>query len=79
MLLILNRSLFFSKKEVGKLSRTYVRGRSSYKRTDCRGHCFICGWDKKESMKKKTEKKKYLQQEVYPLMDFYINPDLLLD
>ncbi len=43
------------------MSRTYVKGRNKYKRLDCKhGHCFYCGWDKKKSMKGKTEKKKNL-------------------
>lgn len=57
-----------------------MRGRSSYKRTDCKhGHCLICGYDPKHSQERKTIKKKYLQFEIYPFLDFFINPDLFND
>ena len=59
------------------MSRTYVKGRNKYKGLDCNhGHCFYCGWDKKISLKRKTDKKKILQLEVYPLLEFFINPNL---
>jgi hypothetical protein len=57
------------------MSRTYVKGRNKYKRLDCKhGHCFYCRWNKKKSMKRKTEKKKNLILEIYPYLEFFINP-----
>lgn len=37
------------------MTRTYSFG--FFKRRDCKGHCWICGYDPKDTMKKKTEKK----------------------
>ena len=49
------------------MSRTYVKGRRNYKRTDHKhGHCFICGWNPKFSMKRRTEKKERILMDILP-------------
>ena len=38
------------------MTRTYVKGRKGFKRKDHKhGHCYVCGYDKKNSYKRKTE------------------------
>ena len=55
------------------MSKTYFKGRFGFKRMDHKhGHCFICGWDKKESMKRKTNKKKILQLDILPYLEDFI-------
>ena len=47
------------------MSRTYSRGTLKEK-THKHGHCYICGYDPKNTMRKKTEKKTFFKFNLYP-------------
>ena len=39
-----------------KLARTNAKGRKNFKRVDHKhGHCYICGYDKRDKGRKKTK------------------------
>ncbi len=39
------------------------------------GHCYICGWDPKFSMARKTRKRERMKFDVLPFVDFLLNEE----
>jgi len=57
-----------------KMTRTYVKGRWGYKRTDHKhGHCVICGYEPGLKGRKRTEQKRYMKFHVLPYIKMPIN------
>ena len=56
------------------MSRTYVKGRKNFKRVDHKhGHCWICGYDKREKGYKRTSLRNEMKFHILPYVEYFLS------